>query len=527
MKKITDRKASFFAIIMWLGFIWLHTFIRITNFSYSKGNMGYLWAALYVIGMTFLWFWCLLDIDIDLLEDLCEPNHLINRTMIIVAGLAGLMLILIAVEAWSYDLTILSEKHINIWIWSIDKKDIYDLVVMVIFPLMTSLVFRGMSHDQFRARSVFSGSIQITVLTVMNFMLFMVLHNVWLVEMAVINAITIAGAIRKYVWPVVRKKWNAIGFVGLYTLLWMFLLGRFYYTGETATHYLYGGDYSEQITNIQMLVTQADFVGTSDALSTNSAIHEYLVDNSNYIHSIIYYGGWLPTIIFLVFLIVFLVLIRKMLGRRNRLVHRHQLLFEAAFWIIALRIIIGIPHSFGLIPIPIGLPFGGDRSIVFDTVAFGFLLICAFENRKIDEAEALVLVQAEDVFGDILEDIDSMSSIRVIDAITEEDYTEEDGLLFDECDEVIVKASNVSILCKAKWYVYEEHKLIALKLDNENIMFVLEFFDTNKRWAEVDNQELCEAILEMYRSDNAPDCLMTLEVNEDGAEDESDEADGT
>lgn len=524
MKKITDRKASVAAIIMWLGLIWLHTFIRMTNYSYSKGTMEYLWTVLYIIGMTFLWFWCLLDDSTGLLDDIFEPSRSINRSMILVAVLAGLMLTAVAVEFWSYDFTILGEREIDLWVWSIDKKDIYDIVVMVVFPLMTSLVFRGMALDRFRTRSVISGSIQIAVLTIMNFLIFMVLHNVWVVEMAAINVLTIAGAIRKYAWPVVRKKWNAAGFSGLYALLWGFLLSRFYYSGESAVQYLYGGDYSERVANIRVLVQQAGFVGTSDALRANSTVYEYLADHSDYIHSILYYGGWLPTIIFLAFLIMFLVLTWKMVGRRNRVEHRHQLIFDAAFWTIALRIIIGIPYSFGLLPIPIGLPFGGDRSIIFDTIAFGLLLICAFENRRIDETKALVLVQAADVLGRTSDAPDRMSSVSVTDAFTEEEYVEQDDWLLDEDDEVVVKSADVSISCRAHWYEYKGRKFIALKVDDENKLLVLEFLDTDKSWAEVKDLDFCEALLEKYRSDNKPDCMETLEVDEDGTEEEADES---
>ena len=510
MRKIINHETSFVALVMWIGFIWLHTFMRVIRFPNRVGTMDFLQTALLTLGLTFFWFWCLLDHRTVFFDDFCGSRHLLNFSLISIALLAILLLLSVSAETWSYNFSFLGDTKIVFLNWSIEKIDLYYIVVFIVFPLMTAFIFHGMSLEHFDSVSIISGSVQIVLLTIMNFLIFMRLPNIWLVEMAVINILTLSGAVYKYAWKAVKKKGNAATFIGLYAVVWGFLLSRFYYSGESAVQYLYQGAYNERLADVRTLTRMAEFAGRSEAFENSSSVQVYMRFNADFIHNILYYGGRLPAFLFVGYLIVFLILLWKMLGRRNQAVHRHQLVFDASFLIIALAIVVGIPYSLGLLPIPIDLPFEGRQEIIYDTVAFGLLLICAKENRKIDRIRLLGLVEVSEVLGNI------SGGITVFDSIAERAYTEEGtGLICGDADEVIVKSSEQETSCFAQWFGYGNHRYTAFIPKNTNSLFVLEFREEDSAWIETDDQEARLAVLKKYKVMNKPDCMEDTEENTD------------
>ena len=519
MNKILNRESSFIATVMWIGFIWLHTFMRVVRFPNSVGTMEFLRTALLTLGLTFFWFWCLLDHRTGFLDDLWGSRYLLNFSMIIIALMSALLMLSVSLETWSYDFSFLGDTTIDFLTLSLEKTDLYYIVIFIVFPVMTAFIFRGMTLKQFDSASIISGSVQIVLLTIMNFLIFMRLPNIWLVEMAAINILTFTGAVYKYAWQAVEKKGNAVASIGLYAIVWGFLLSRFYYSGESAVQYLYQGDYNQRLADVRMLARMADFVGRSEAFENNRSVIVYMNYNSDFIHNILYYGGRLPAIIFVGYLIVFFILLWKMLGRRNQEVHRHQLIFDASFLIIALGIVVGIPYSLGLLPVPINLPFEGRHSIIFDTAAFGLLLICAKENRIIDRIRLLELVEVSEVLGNI------SGGITIVDSLTERAYTGEGaGLILYGSDEVIVKTSEQETSCFAQKFDYRDHRYNAFNPKDTNKLFILEFREEASAWTETDDQEACLTVLKKYKELNKPDCMEDMEVTPDeGKNNETDE----
>ena len=103
MNKILNRESSFIATVMWIGFIWLHTFMRVVRFPNSVGTMDFLRNALLTLGLTFFWFWCLLDHRTGFLDELWGSRYLLNFSMIIIALMSALLMLSVSLETWSYD----------------------------------------------------------------------------------------------------------------------------------------------------------------------------------------------------------------------------------------------------------------------------------------------------------------------------------------------------------------------------------------------------------------------------------------
>lgn len=126
-------------------------------------------------------------------------------------------------------------------------------------------------------------------------------------------------------------------------------------------------------------MNKACFIGTSQEMAEADNVHQFLVDNSNYVHQLLYYKGWYSIIFIMIILICFLLMLVKMLRIKNEL-HRLFLVYVVAFWTLMIRVIMGILFSFTIIPYPVSLPFAGDLGLFTDTMAFGLLLCCAYEN---------------------------------------------------------------------------------------------------------------------------------------------------
>ena len=110
-------------------------------------------------------------------------------------------------------------------------------------------------------------------------------------------------------------------------------------------------------------------------------VQQFLVDNSNYVHQLLYYKGWSSIIIIMIILSCFLWMLAKMLRIKNEL-HRSFLVYVAAFGNLAVRIVMGSLFTFAIVPYPVALPFAGDIGLYTDTMSFGLLLCCAYENYK-------------------------------------------------------------------------------------------------------------------------------------------------
>ena len=219
------------------------------------------------------------------------------------------------------------------------------------FPIVTEYALKAIVEENFHKKSIIWGSVTIIELALFGFLLFFVLPNVWLVDMAVINIVTVTVGIVKYIKLYVYLLGNLVGMIILYAMLYIVLFRCISYQGESLSEYMIGSTWPEYKEGVWFLVKNASLFGPSDALLSSSYIHDWLVNRNNYIHQLLFYGGWSAVIGLIVFMAIFLYLLIRLLGLKYYKIHRHQLVYTAAFSIFTIRTVMGTLYSFALIHI--------------------------------------------------------------------------------------------------------------------------------------------------------------------------------
>lgn len=171
---------------------------------------------------------------------------ILRKSMLAVCVLSLLCLLGFAFEMWT-DITVFTDAtYINIGIFTINKKYMFDPLLFLVFPIWTQCIFRGIREEGYKVKSVFSAAIQLLVLSLISFLLFMKLPNIWLIELAMIESIVIISAIKKYIWKHCSEKiGNILALFGAYELFWCSLLSFFYKSGMAVSQYTYGSNWSE------------------------------------------------------------------------------------------------------------------------------------------------------------------------------------------------------------------------------------------------------------------------------------------
>lgn len=259
------------------------------------------------------WFSILFD---DELEDYIEETPAGNvkkwctlrKSMFWVGSLAFLSLLALAFEVWT-DITVFTDStYITIGFLDINKKYMFDPILFIVFPLWTQTVFRGTREECYSMKAVLSGSVQLLMLSLISYLLFMKLPNIWLIELAAVEIIIVIAAVRKYVWCCCKKKGNIVALGGLYVLFWCALLAVFYRTGMTLDQYSYGKDWGAYQNNVRQIITGASAFGCSSELISNTEVTAFLADRNNYFLAGLYYGGWVVGVAIVATLLLFLVM---------------------------------------------------------------------------------------------------------------------------------------------------------------------------------------------------------------------------
>lgn len=324
----------------------------------------------------------------------------------------------------------------------------------------------------------------------LNYLLFMKLPNIWLIELAAIEIITVIVAVRKYAWSCCNKKGNVLALIGLYIFFWGALLVVFYRTGMSFDQYSYGKDWRVYQNNIKQIITGASAFGCSSELISNSTVTAFLADRNNYFLAGLYYGGWVVGVAIVIVLLLFLIASYRLLGK-NVVFNRNYLVYKAAWWTLAMRVIWGIPYSIGVLPLPIALPFAGRIGFYMDTIALGLLIWSVIESKCIDES-----FYADKRVSDIFEG----AEIKLMD-------WDEDNVF----KIVLTCAEEATVICFAE--EYKEHNVMVLRpidLDETCVLIVEKSADTDL-WHDVEDDTVRSEILQKYMENNRPDCMEVVE----------------
>ena len=508
MKKDRTIQTMILGVFFVLVLIWINTFIHQNSFTEGLAPFSFLITALIAVAFTIVYYWCT--------NSKFDDDPIRETTQLCVAGTAVsgiLMLFALLLELGTDSFSLYGEKEIILWCFTLPKKYVYDIWAIIVFPTNISIIFRAMYKEHFDLGALIYGSISILGLTLEGCLIFMAMSNIWMIDLMILNTITIVLAVWKYVVHVKKlRKRNIIGAVILYGVVRIALLPLLCDRGNgTIASFMFEGDWSDLMAGINEIVRNASFFGTSDYLLNSEFIHSWLANRNKPVLQLLYYGGWVSVIALVLFLICFLVVLVKLLGVKNGRKHQNWMIFGTAAVMFFIRTIMGLMYSFGF-PYPIALPFLGLNGSIMDAMAFTLLLIGAWENRKINLFEQMgaTFVSAENVLG--------VQDAYCIINDSGAPYTED---IYD--DKVDIIGDEAIVHCNVDWYTVSGREFYVFETKSKEFViqrFILEYVD--RKWISLtaSDSDVIEEIKEEYMSNHQPYCMVVEEECKDDTDDE-------
>lgn len=391
--RLKEKIISLTGIVIWLSFIWLHSFGKMASFMKEYQSWYGLVNAVFVLICTIMFF-----MESKKVRYAREKEHEFYKHFryqkIIMPLLFCFMALMIVFEIHLESFSFYSYESISIFGTQISKSFLFDIYAIIIFPCLIDMLFKEIVRKEFERESLLSGYLQIIGITLLGYVFFSPLNNIWLAVLMGVNIVTLICAVYKYFW-LKDEQDKIIIFLSCYIVGWVILMAVLYCQSEgDFLQYRIPGEWNYYQENVRLLMEKASIFGTSQELLEITKIPFFLVHNSNYIHQLLVYGGWAAVIVVLFILAVFLYVLYKMLGVQKSC-HNSFLIYSAAFWILAVRIIMGSLYSFAILPYPINLPFSRNSGLLMDTMAFAFLLCCCYEEYKIEEVKRSIITEAK------------------------------------------------------------------------------------------------------------------------------------
>lgn len=490
-----------------LGFIWLNTFMRQNSFDSSIGAFSLLRTFLVGIGCTSFVYVLFSNAVYEGTETISGN---IKACCALSAAIGALLCMELVLEAGTFDLSLFGEGKEQVRLFLPYIKFIYDFWAIIIFPLNIQMLFKAMKKQHFCFGAIVTGSIGVIILTVEGHFIFENLGNNWLVDLAVMNTITLATAVWKYAFSEKKiRKGNAFSSVIFYVLFRIGLLVNPWSRCDgTITGFMYPANWSEYMAGVKELVQNAAIFGTSKELMNSDFIREWLYRNNKLVLQLLFYGGWAAVAAFVLFAVFFVCIVIKMIGTYNGRNHKNYLIFVAAASVLIIRSVLGILYNFGF-PYPVTLPFCGSSGIITDSMAFSLLLWSACENRFINDYKKI-----EETFVSVEDVLEPMDEYRVLDRDGfeyEEDflYSKEEKLLKDVVDIIGVERK---VHCSADWYSIDERDFcVFTEKNSDGRRFILEYL--GDRWIPLSNseEEIQRQLIEDCVTYNKPDCVEDMD----------------
>lgn len=359
IKRLLKSKWSFvLMLVAWLLLIWVQTFTGIANGDSDISIFSVLGISALALLVTFIYgcnlfawddkFEFFYDEENDSHEEIFEredgeeeiflrklmreiqkkkviQSPGLRKSMSVVLALAVFCLFSFASADWGGGIDLLSDStEMELGWWIINKKYIFDVLILVVFPVWTTFIIRKISESGCSVGAVVSGVIQILALTMMGFLLYMKLPNIWLLEMAFINTLALILAVKGYLWKNIYKKENVVALIVEYVLFWIMLLSMFTYDGQTFAGFMGVQNSfdssipSSYISNVSKILKNASFVGQSPALLKDPFVLDFMKDRSNPLLTALFYQGWCSAIILIIVEIIFMIATAIVLVRNKR-----------------------------------------------------------------------------------------------------------------------------------------------------------------------------------------------------------------
>ena len=271
-KDMTIRNMIFRDIIS-IGVMYrLNTFIHQNGSEGSWGDFSFLKTALIATFCTGICYWLLAEDPFD------EPIRNSTKLCVVSTATFGVLLfVALLLELGTDSFSLYGKKEIILWWFSIPKKYVYDVWIIIWFPLNINVIFKSMRKERFKTESVIYGCISVLGLTLEGILIFRPMANIWLVDLMVMNTATLILAIWKYVFSEEHvRKGNAIAAVILYAVMRLVLLPlQCNNWSEKFSTFIYGGDWSKLTSGINEIVANASFFGTSNYLQNSNYVHNW------------------------------------------------------------------------------------------------------------------------------------------------------------------------------------------------------------------------------------------------------------
>lgn len=367
---ISKGKYALLALLM-LFYIGLHIFMQQHNYTSSDTLIRYLiWIVFGVSLVTLFYFVC---IDMGIWKDAIEEDE--DYVHLLVLGQMILFSVIVLLQMKVSDQGFwLTSKEIYFFGYAMPKKYLFDLVIIIFFPVSVASIlnFAGIRHN---VPAKITGILEILLLNIMGYFLFYGLGYIWLVNMAVLNIITVSAALHHMQVFANRMNGDRIACVILCLLLHIILLAVMKKGGVDLCSSLYQGDWDNYQGCVRKLMEGADFWGQSHELRLMSRVQEVLLcGHGNFIHSLLYYFGWSSVVIYLLTLAAFVGCLRSLLRPVREREDLFCVVYQTAFWNLMLRIVLGVLYSFAIVPFPIALPFAGKVGLVADACCVALLV---------------------------------------------------------------------------------------------------------------------------------------------------------
>lgn len=176
--------------------------------------------------------------------------------------------------------------------------------------------------------------------------------------------------------------------------------------------------------------------------------------------------------------------------------NRNHLVYIAAWWTLALRVLLGIPYSLGILTMPVALPFAGKIGLYMDTIALGLLIWAAFEAKKIDES----------FYKDrLMADVAGENEVQI------EEENDDDEFVFELLEMVRLTSGDYSQRCFSE--KFEEGKILVLEPvdSDESWVFIVERDQETGKWHDVEDAAIRAELLLTYSHNNKPECMEVAE----------------
>ena len=374
------------SLVCWVIFIALSTLNAVLHYkpNFIMILFVYVLFAGAAMGATFI-CWKIFKPRTEVLEESTGDKELsyLDYSMELIANLAFIILFccLMQLQFPNY-FDVFFERYIQIGSLRINKFYIFPIVTYLIVPLWFNLIFKGLKEKNFDNNYDSSVIMQILIITLASYILMMALPNRWCLELAIIEILTVAAAIRKYIWKKWSKKKINIFMIG-YVYFWMFALTSRFNQGIRYTLHL-STYLNTSINYVKMIFNGGLLVGPSSQLLKNPDITQFLVIENNYILGGLCQDGWITFIVIIITLFVFLCSTYRLLGKRG-ISNDYYVLCKAVWYGLALRVVLGTLYSFGIM-IPFNLPFSNNLSLCIDTIGLGLLICNYYSSLHKDKA---------------------------------------------------------------------------------------------------------------------------------------------